>query len=460
MEATYDETYVNYLIDKDILDLNYIDFTELYNISDLKLNKIWNYQLPTITTYYKKKLEIFTIDGFISSFNKLFPIFSENFNFDNIIIAGGSISNILTQNFIIKDIDIFIYGLTKEQAKEKLLYIIDILKPTKIIIKDNYIDIYVENIKYELVSIQIILKLYKSINEILYTFDLGSSAVGFDGKRLYFTSMSKFTYETMCNIVSENHISLSYEFRLLKYLRNGFNIILPKLDKSKIKGYRFKLPYLPEIIQDKSNENLLSISKYDINEVFYTNKYKSFYEDNAEYINNMSKSFTNIKHIINNRHPIIYIENIEKDIPIVNKLKTFLDEQDKEKIKELLLNYTGLTEKNINDIYIKHQRLIPISFNMLIKNYNLYSKYFDKEYLLDVFSNAKLLTNNNEKFKEQMKNICEKQTLLTSEKVKEFIENNPIIIINWISHTENEKIFKPFNPVNNPNEWYGNYKLN
>src|SRR5690606_20981381 len=84
-------------------------------------------------------------------------------------------------------------------------------------------------IKKDEITIQIIYRLYTSKSEILHGFDIGSSAVGYDGKYVYFTSLSKFAYEYGCNIVDISRRSTTYEQRLIKYLKRGFKIILPDL---------------------------------------------------------------------------------------------------------------------------------------------------------------------------------------------------------------------------------------
>ena len=79
-------------------------------------------------------------------------------------------------------------------------------------------------------EIQLIFRLYSSKSEILHGFDLGSSAVGFDGQQVYFTSLSKFAYEYGLNIVDTTRRSTSYEWRLSKYMKRGFNLVIPQLD--------------------------------------------------------------------------------------------------------------------------------------------------------------------------------------------------------------------------------------
>ena len=71
-------------------------------------------------------------------------------------------------------------------------------------------------------------------------FDLGSSAVGWDGTRLYFTSLGKFSHEYSVNIVDPSRRSTTYEKRLVKYFERGFEIMRPTLDTSRLRTTNLK----------------------------------------------------------------------------------------------------------------------------------------------------------------------------------------------------------------------------
>lgn len=128
----------------------------------------------------------------------------------------------------------------------------------------NTITLHVDKLK-----IQFILRLYNTMSEILHGFDLGSSAVGFDGKNVYFTSLSKFCYENMINIYDGTRRSTTYEARLQKYFSQGFKIVLPNLDISKLKTTYFKykipevceLPYLP-FVYDNIDKNMIIVNRF------------------------------------------------------------------------------------------------------------------------------------------------------------------------------------------------------
>jgi len=83
-------------------------------------------------------------------------------------------------------------------------------------------------------KLQIVLREYSHISEILHGFDIGASAVGYqlDSKALYFTELSKFAYTYSINIFDNSRRSTTYESRLGKYFQRGFDIVLPEFDAS------------------------------------------------------------------------------------------------------------------------------------------------------------------------------------------------------------------------------------
>jgi len=118
-------------------------------------------------------------------------------------------------------------------------------------------------------KIQLIFRSYQSISEILHGFDIGSSAVGYDGSQVWFSSLGRFAYEYGCNIVDVTRRSPTYEIRLVKYFSRGFHLILPHFDVSKLPSTNLKwgmneaveLPFLPFALKSVS-ENRLVVDKF------------------------------------------------------------------------------------------------------------------------------------------------------------------------------------------------------
>jgi ankyrin repeat protein len=134
------------------------------------------------------------------------------------------------------DIDLFLYGLTEEEAKEKIKQIErgikdSILTETTTIRTKNAITIAS---KYPNRHVQIVLRIYKSLSEILTGFDVDCSCVAYDGKQVYASPRAIGSLITQINRVDLSRRSPSYESRLSKYTRRGFEIYWPELDRSRI----------------------------------------------------------------------------------------------------------------------------------------------------------------------------------------------------------------------------------
>lgn len=190
---------------------------------------------------------------FRNRFFTIFP-FLNGMDFSNVLIAGGTVQLLLRNDQTnldinssyyfnsnkIHDIDVFFYDLNHEQAIQKIHQIQQFLmagnnnKGLKYMANQYTLSIFypIQSRYYQHVlyyEIQFIFRLYRSISEMLHGFDLGSSAVGFDGNQVYFTSLSRFSYEYGLNIIDTSRRSTSYEYRLAKYLQRGFNIVIPQL---------------------------------------------------------------------------------------------------------------------------------------------------------------------------------------------------------------------------------------
>eukprot|EP00923_Selenidium_pygospionis_P032473 GHVN01057264.1.p1 GENE.GHVN01057264.1~~GHVN01057264.1.p1 ORF type:complete len:548 (+),score=87.99 GHVN01057264.1:69-1712(+) len=257
---------------------------DLFKFDQIQLNKEWDASLPTFVheiSYHKLRQNRSTLASFKSSLFNDFPELKK-LNFENVLIAGGCVGHYMHQKHRYRgDVDIFIYGLTPAQADIRVCNLVkDLVKAKKDLMEEaaqaqqalqdpmnavknmnktnpnktssfqvklirnkNGVSVYLG-----IQLFQIIFRLYTSPSEILHGFDIGSSAVGFDGDDLYFTSLARFAYEYMCNIIDTTRRSTTYERRLEKYWGRGFDLILPNLDMSKIRDEYLKFPGQTEMV--------------------------------------------------------------------------------------------------------------------------------------------------------------------------------------------------------------------
>jgi hypothetical protein len=78
--------------------------------------------------------------------------------------------------------------------------------------------------------VQVILRRYSTVAEVIHGFDLGSSAFLWDGKALWTTALGKLAAEHAVNVLNLPARRGSYERRLARYFERGFGLVLPDLD--------------------------------------------------------------------------------------------------------------------------------------------------------------------------------------------------------------------------------------
>jgi hypothetical protein len=79
-------------------------------------------------------------------------------------------------------------------------------------------------------TVQVVLRAYSTISEVLHGFDLGAAQVAFDGERAFLTAMGVFAATRGANVLNLAVRRVSYEARLVRYLRRGYALVVPDLD--------------------------------------------------------------------------------------------------------------------------------------------------------------------------------------------------------------------------------------
>lgn len=126
--------------------------------------------------------------------------------------------------------------MNEEQAIEKIKQIEtkirdSILAETTTIRTKNAITIVSE---YPTRHVQIVLRLYKSISEILTGFDVDCSCIAYDGEQVWASPRALAAFMTQINTIDLTRRSPSYENRLSKYSHRGFEVYWPAIDRTRI----------------------------------------------------------------------------------------------------------------------------------------------------------------------------------------------------------------------------------
>lgn len=203
------------------------------------------------------------------------------------------------------DIDLFIITRDPEKAVEAILELHKRIKKKTDHITFNVIRTQ-NSITFDLPRpyrrIQIILRLYHSIQHVLMGFDVDCCCVGYDGKSVVATERGARAIQYQYNLVDTTRLSTTYENRMIKYAKRGFLIAMDrsvdldiqmKLVKEKIAtkylikdyinlhGIQLLLAKLYSIVTGNNNlKKWLNVrtSDYGINFILGDYKYSSYYK--------------------------------------------------------------------------------------------------------------------------------------------------------------------------------------
>ncbi|KAF7790774.1 hypothetical protein EIP86_001731 [Pleurotus ostreatoroseus] len=196
----------------------------------------------------------------LDEFKRNWAIFTEGSlsqltNWNNVVAAGGAIQACLSpvhddykvskralrkhfhsHSYPTSDVDLFLYGLTPEQAEVKINEIYEAVRDSipwdvTCIRTKHTISIHSQ---YPYRSVQIVLRLYQSPAEILAGFDVDVPCCAYDGHRVWANPRAIVAMMRQCNTVDVTRRSPSYEVRLSKYSSRGFEIYVPQLKREDI----------------------------------------------------------------------------------------------------------------------------------------------------------------------------------------------------------------------------------
>ncbi|MDE2099309.1 MAG: hypothetical protein KGL39_18795 [Patescibacteria group bacterium] len=184
----------------------------------------------------------------------------------SLVLAGGAVSRSIWlpkhaeymsdgwgRQEELADLDLFIVGLSEEEATRQINILAEglatIFKSLAIYrsercitFRGKYNRVYgnplhgrsAEAYNPITTTIQVVLRLYNTVSEIIHGFDLGSSAVAYYGGEIVMSSKGRFAFERGLNILDLSRRRASYETRIVKYAKRGFGVVLPDLDAAKL----------------------------------------------------------------------------------------------------------------------------------------------------------------------------------------------------------------------------------
>ncbi|CAM9117852.1 unnamed protein product [Scytosiphon promiscuus] len=188
-------------------------------------------------------------DEFFQQFN----VFTEGqltfMDWNNVVAAGGSVLAAThppppgplrdfyhTLAYRSSDVDLFLYGLDEAAATEKVRQIHNAVKlanPKIYAVRSLRTVTLVSEFPFR--KIQIVLRLYKTLAEVLHGFDVDCCSVGFDGHTVWATNRAARSICKRYNVVDISRRSPSYESRLFKYGKRGHAVLVKGLEVDRIR---------------------------------------------------------------------------------------------------------------------------------------------------------------------------------------------------------------------------------
>lgn len=197
-----------------------------------------------------------------------------------VVIAGGLANAFYTNNLTVgSDTDIFV--ITDDPAK-----IIELVVSLKRYLfnsmdcSDNY---FITRSRYAITfvrtynrknchddtcihEIQVILNPYKTIQQLLNDFDVDCCCIAYDGDNFYYNDRYKRSVETHCIFVNPHRDTISYGYRLRKYMNRGYMIAVSGFDINRVnmsKMEKYTLHGLAGIISDLITNEDKFVSVYN-----------------------------------------------------------------------------------------------------------------------------------------------------------------------------------------------------
>ncbi|XP_006457063.1 hypothetical protein AGABI2DRAFT_181422 [Agaricus bisporus var. bisporus H97] len=247
------------------LDDPYVGLVDLDEIPFLRYQ---TFSLPTLSGQYimplqdnqRRKDGDASMVADFDEFGKNWSIFTEGslsqlINWNNVIAAGGSVLSALlplsdkdkenkrtirkyyhSAAFPASDVDLFLWGLTPDQAEKKIVEIYEAVRDSipwdvTCIRTKHTISIHSQ---YPYRSVQIVLRLYRSPAEVLAGFDIDAPCCAYDGEHVWANPRAITAMIRQCNTVDVSRRSPSYEIRLEKYAKRGFEVYVPNLKREDV----------------------------------------------------------------------------------------------------------------------------------------------------------------------------------------------------------------------------------
>ncbi|KAI8894622.1 hypothetical protein BC833DRAFT_208230 [Globomyces pollinis-pini] len=188
---------------------------------------------------------------FLRQWNHITHGIFTNVDTTNLFFAGGAVlaalqpfdedqdldTQLEQSGYYNSDIDVFMYGITSPEqatlrAEQFCEEIVMLCNGDVLLLRTVHTLTIIR--PYPKRQIQLIFRLYCSPAEVLMGFDIDSCCVGYDGTNVYGLPRFSRSIITGYNLVDISRRSPSYEYRLYKYSKRGFGVLVEGVNRNDI----------------------------------------------------------------------------------------------------------------------------------------------------------------------------------------------------------------------------------
>jgi hypothetical protein len=160
-------------------------------------------------------------------------------DWNNMVIAGGAVLHALSPSMAADalpngDLDVFLYGLTDEQARAKIERLFTLMSATpgceargRKVLAMRTPNTLTFVLPAPMRHLQIVLRLHSSANEVISCFDVDCCGVMWDGRHVWCTLRAARALRTRCNVAVQERRSWTYESRCAPHLRTPHPLPAP-----------------------------------------------------------------------------------------------------------------------------------------------------------------------------------------------------------------------------------------
>ena len=154
-----------------------------------------------------------------------------------LVLAGGALVSLLLQQPV-NDYDLFFCDCGPEEALDIMQSVLRDLRADAETYRDQRISLFATPTCYTFAigrrKLQFIFRRYRNLDEILLGFDLDCCCIAFDGRDIHLSRRCEYALQHHANHVDLSRASPTYELRLVKYSRRGFDVVVPDFDADRV----------------------------------------------------------------------------------------------------------------------------------------------------------------------------------------------------------------------------------